>query len=294
MRPEARVGLRYSLGSLLPSVTLGFTFMEHSMLKRYAHLGVAFLLCSVAAAQQQVTQDPTAIAIAQKALAALGGGTLFQDLQASGTTTLYGDSGSVSYPISLMATGTASVRTSITKPSGTRVYVTDGSNTCVDGAPTTATADTQLDQYARRIDFIPALTILSQYAAPNMQVQFAGTDTVHGSAVNVIAISFMPSVLPPGVNGYQVTQRLFYIDQTSSLLLKMQFVTVVDASTGLGPKTEVYFSQYEAIAGFAVPTYQATYADGKLAQDLNLNSVTFNSGLVSSLFSMTCGVTNVQ
>jgi hypothetical protein len=234
------------------------------------------------------------MAIVQRSLVAIGGSAVFQDVQASGTTSLFGDSGGVTYPITLMATGTANVRTSITKPSGTRVYVTDGSNSCVDGAPATATADTQLDQYARRIDFIPALTILSQYAAPDLQVQYAGTDSVNGSAVNVIAISFMPPGLPPWINGYQVTQRLFYVDQTSSLLLKMQFVTVVDPSTGQGPKTEVYFSQYQAVGGFAVPMYQGTYADGQLAQGLTLTSVAFNSGLDSSLFSTNCGVTNAQ
>ena len=263
------------------------------MLKRFV-CPVIFLLSAIAVGQQTVIKDPTAMVIAQQAIGAMSGNASFQDVQASGTTSLYGDSGSVTYPITLMATETASIRTSLTKPSGTRVYVTDGTNTCVEGTQATATADTQLDQYARRIDFIPALTILSQYAAPEMQVQYSGTDTVNGAAVNVISLSFTPPSVPPGINGFQVTQRVFYIDQTSSLLLKMRFTTVVDVNTGLGPITEVYFSEYQASAGFAVPMYQATYADGELAQDLTLTSVAFNSGLDRSLFSTNCGVTNAQ
>jgi outer membrane lipoprotein-sorting protein len=256
--------------------------------------GLLVFLSSPAIAQQTVIKDPTAITIAQRALIAMGGSATFQNVQASGTTTLYGDSGSVTYPITLMATGTASVRTSITKPSGVRVYVTDGFTTCVDSAPANATADSRVDQYARRIDFVPALTILREYSVSNIQVQYAGTDTVGGSPVDVIALSFMPPNIPLGFDGYQATQRLFYIDQSSSLLLKMRFMTVIDASSGLGPKTEVYFSQYEVLGGFAVPMYQATYADGQLAQELVLTSATFNPGLDSSLFSTNCAVTNVQ
>jgi hypothetical protein len=151
-------------------------------------------------------------------------------------------------------------------------------------------SDMQFDMYARRIDFVPVLSLLQEYAASNMQVQYAGAGSVGSSTVDVVALSFMPTTAPPGFNGYAATQRLFYIDRATSLVVKMQFITVVDSAAVQGPTTEVYFSQYQTINGFAVPMYQATYADGKLAQDLTLTSAAFNSGLDPSNFAMTCEV----
>jgi hypothetical protein len=112
----------------------------------------------------------------------------------------------------------------------------------ISGVTSQNTADMQYDLYARRIDFVPALSILREYSAPNMQVQYAGTDTINGSPVDVVALSFMPPGLLPGTDGYAATQRLFYIDQSTSLVLKVQFTTVFDPSSNSGPKTETYFS----------------------------------------------------
>src|SRR5260221_13397722 len=129
---------------------------------RLACLGLIFAFMSVASAQSTISalKDPTALALAQSSLIAMGGGSNFLDVRASGTTTVHGDNSSPSYPIMIMATGKASVTTTIQKPSGPRVYVTDGTAACINGALAKSVADTQYDLYARRIDFIPALSIL--------------------------------------------------------------------------------------------------------------------------------------
>ena len=65
----------------------------------------AGLAANIASAQTQTpTKDPTAVALVQQALAVVGASQNFTDVSASGTTTLCGDSDSVSYPINLMAT----------------------------------------------------------------------------------------------------------------------------------------------------------------------------------------------
>ena len=60
------------------------------------------LLSSAVLAQQTVTKDPTAMAIAQGSLAAMtsGGLAIAQDSQASGTLTMYFDQ-PVSMPVTL-------------------------------------------------------------------------------------------------------------------------------------------------------------------------------------------------
>src|SRR5947208_10335741 len=93
-------------------------------------LAVAFLsfFCIVprlnAATKQQftITKNPQAIAIAQKALAAMGGAQAllaYQDSQATGTYTVYGGLTPTTYPITLKCKGTQETRVELQKPSGT-------------------------------------------------------------------------------------------------------------------------------------------------------------------------------
>ena len=246
-------------------------------------------LCPMASlAQQAVTKDPNAVAVIQQSLAAMGSGQPFVDVQVTGTTTLYGDSGSVSYPITLQGTGRVNVRSSITKSSGVRVFVTDDKATCVNGVLDTSTADTPIDLYARRIDFVPALTILADYTQPDIQVQYLRADTLGGANVDVVALSFLPPGLNPSPQAYSATQRTFFIDQATGYVLKVQYTTITDATTLTGLNTEIVFSDYQIFNGFAVPLDQQTFINGNLGIDLSLSTVVFNIGLDSSLFAMTC------
>ena len=253
------------------------------------------VLCLVlsfpAVSQQTATKDPTAMAIVQQSLAAMGSGQTFVDVQGAGTTTAYGGAGQVIYPITLQATGTASIRSAISKPSGTKTYVTDGTNLCVDNALVDLTSDAQADLSWRRIDFVPALSILSAYADPNIQVLYEGTDSVNGATVDVISIGLTS---PEASDAGQIPQRLFLIDRATSLVAKIRITNTAGSPTWQGPTVEVFLSQYQSVTGFAVPMDQATYVDGTLSQDLQLTSVTFNNGLDSSLFTMTCEVPNAQ
>jgi hypothetical protein len=250
-----------------------------------------FFVSSVSFSQQTVTKDPTAMAIVQKSLAAMGSGQNFVDVQAVGTTTVYGDS-AVSYPITLQATGTASIQSVISKPSGTRTYVTDGTNVCADNTLVDLSPDASPALAFRRIDFVPALTILNDYADPNLQVSYVRVDTLNGAAVDVIAIGFAPPGVVADTN--PIPQWFFFIDRATLLVSKIQMTNTIPSASPQGPTVEVVFSQYQAVSGFAVPMDQATYVNGALSQDLQLTSVAFNNGLDSSLFAMTCEVPNAQ
>jgi len=251
-----------------------------------------FLVPCVSFSQQTITKDPTAMAIVQQSLVAMGGGQNFVDVQAVGTTTAYGDSGAVTYPITLQATGTASIQSVISNPAGTRTHVTDGVNICADSTLVELTPDASAALALRRIDFVPALTILNDSADPNFEVSYVRADTLNGAAVDVIAIG----LAPPGVvaDTSQTPQWFFFIDRATSLVSKIQMTNTIPSASPQGPTVEVVFSQYQAVSGFAVPMDQATYVNGALSQDLQLTSVAFNNGLDSSLFAMTCEVPSAQ
>lgn len=252
---------------------------------------LCLVLSSPAVTQQTVTKDATAMAIVQQSLAAMGGGQNFVDVQAIGTTTAYGDSGALSYPITLQATGAASIRSDVSKPSGTRTYVTDGSRMCVDNVFVDLPPDAQTDLAWKRIDFVPALSILSAYADPNVQVLYQGAGTVNGAITDAVSIGFVsPGISDPS----QVAQRWFWIDRATSLLVKVGLTNTTSSASIQGPVAEMFLSGYQVSSGFAVPMSQATYVDGVLSEDLEFTSFAFNSGSDPSQFAMTCEAPNAQ
>jgi outer membrane lipoprotein-sorting protein len=252
---------------------------------------VLLLFTSSVFGQQQGTKDPTAMAIAQQSLSAMGGTALpgFQDVTVTGTTTAYGDAGSVSSPITLMATGTSSVASNIQRAAGTRTSVTDGTTTCVNSGSGAVPVTSAADSYSQRIDFVPALTLLREYTGSNVQVQYVGSANVNGAPADVIALSVQPAGAPPDFNWVQVTQRQFYIDQATSFVVKIQYTLVTDPASGSGPKLETFLSNYQTVSGFALPFQQSTYVDGNLTQTLTISSVAFNTGINPQTFQLTCG-----
>jgi hypothetical protein len=251
---------------------------------------LVLVLSPIAFGQQTVTKDPTAMAIVQQSLVAMGSGQNFVDVQASGTTTAYGDAGSLTQSVTLQATGAANIRTTITKPSGaTRIYGTDGLAACIDGAPAEYTADLTVEG----IYFVPALSILNAYAQPDTQVQYQGTDQIGSSIVDIVALTFTQPGAPAS-GAYASTQLSFFIDRATAFVLKIKSASIADASTSNGPTLEIVLSQYQIFSGFAVPLDQTTSVGGVLDHELMLTSVAFNTGLDSSLFAMTCEVPNAQ
>jgi hypothetical protein len=258
-------------------------------------LPLVFAQSSVAPTASTSVKDSRAVAVAQKALAAMGGTALaeFQDVTVTGTTTLHGDTDSVSYPITLTAWGRASIRSSIQKPDRTDTYVTDGSTACFNGRRATGVAESSLDAFTRRIDFIPALSMLREYADSNVQLRYQGASSVGGRPVDVIALGVQVPGAPPGFDSFRATRRLFFVDQSNGLVLKVQH-TSPDAESSTGPKIEIYFFNYQNVSGFAVPFKQATYVDGKLGIELTLQSVTFNNNIPTSDSTLTCEVADAQ
>jgi hypothetical protein len=252
-------------------------------------------LCQQTAAPAQVTKDPTAIAVAQKALLAMGGTSLaaYQDSYATGNVTLYTTTGSQSYPAVLRSKGLNEFRYEIQKKQGTDTYTTDGGDACIRRADGTTQFGSTLSLYTQRIDFIPALSILANYTNSTISVQYGGATSVNGSTADVITLSVNINA-PPGVSGSQLDQRTIFVDQTTSLVTKIQGYQFDDSNPGYPTLIEMYFLNYQIVNGIAVPFTRLTALSGNSSSLLALSSLTFNTGLSDSLFDSTCGVQNAQ
>jgi hypothetical protein len=256
---------------------------------------ISFLLVAASAFSQQatvsVTKDPAAIAVAQQTILAMGGTALsgYQDSTANGTMTFYSDTGTVNVPVILKSKGTTELRQELQRGQSTDIYVSNGATACMNSAKIGQIAMFSIDLNSQRIDHVPALSLLSEYANGNMNLQYAGTDTVNGSQANVIALSFSIPGLPSGYDSLQLTQHLFFVDSATGMVAKIQSVRNGNGPSEMTAKIEMYFSNYQNVNGIAVPFKRSQYVDGRLVSDLALTSIAFNTGLIDTEFVPACG-----
>ncbi len=267
---------------------------------RVARLGLSFLLILSSSphlnSQQTATplqRDPQALALVQQALAATGGAQalLLQDSVATGQAQVFKPDGtSVTLPIIKKSAGTTKTRTELQRPEGTRVRVVNAGIGAIQNPDGTVRPLFSNNTVAERIEHIPALSILSEWQSSNIEIRYIGVDTVNGNPVQVIAISFIPTSDPQWVSFYRsTTQTLFYIDQTTSLVSKIQYLNFAENDSNVSEKVEVFFTDYRPVNGVQVPFKQASYADGRLRSTLTFTGVSFNTGLSTTQFAVPRG-----
>lgn len=220
--------------------------------------------------------------------------TAYQDASATGTLVIHRSAtASDTYPVVLKSKGTKLFRQDIQKPSGTTSYVLDYPVTCVN-VPQGNRHGIYQNAVSRRVDNIPALSLLAEYADTDKQVQYAGLDTVNGAPAAVVAISFQPPVLPQSTDSLSVTQHMYWIDQSTGYVVKVRYKQFGENGPLYAFVAEDYFSDYRNIGGLMVPFASKTYLDGVLDHELTLSSVTLNTGLLDSDFALPCEVANAH
>jgi len=265
---------------------------------RFAKTYVVVFLCLVLAipvlAQQATTQqtapkDTAALAVAQWAIAALGGGAALNtsDSQVLGTLSLQSPNGMLPTPVVYMTKGTRQIRVELQKPSGTTVrIVSNGDGVIV--RPGGAVQHLLMNNtIAERVSHIPALSLLAENADPMVKIDSLAYSTVAGSATKDVVLSRIPNMSSPDAPVYeQMMRHVFHIDAQSGLLLKMDYANCAENDPSACSKVEVLFMDYRNVSGIMVPFHQQTYMDDHLTSDLVLSSVKFNVGLSDSLFAI--------
>src|SRR5712691_632257 len=193
----------------------------------FACLVAPFTLNAGTAKQFVISKDPQAMAIAQTALAAMGGASallFYQDAQASGTFTVYATSPASTYSITLKCKGTQETRVELQMPSGTNVRIVNTGQGVIEKPDGTVRHLTANNTFAERVNHIPLLSILGQYQNSSVSVQYQGTALVNGQSTSVVAVSLIPNTDPnQGPIFASMTQSLFYVDQVSELIDKIQY-----------------------------------------------------------------------
>lgn len=254
--------------------------------------GVSLSL-SAQQAGTSLQRDPQAVTLVQQSLAAMGGAQAlaFADSLAIGNVQSFKPDGtSVTLPIVKKTKGTKMVRTEVQRPEGTRLRIVNSGIGALQFPNGTIRRLFPNNTVAERIEHIPALSILSEWQSSNIEARYIGADTVNSSPVQVVAISFIPTSDPQWIGFYRsTTQTLFFIDQTTNLVSKIQYQNFAENDSNVSEKVEVFFSDYRLVSGVLVPFTQSSYADGRLRSTLTLTSFAFNTGLSDSEFAIPGG-----
>jgi hypothetical protein len=236
-----------------------------------------------------IAKDSQAIIIVQTAIAAMGGASAdmaYQDSQASGTLTVHATNPPTTFPITLKCKGTQETRAELEKPDGTNVRIVNQGKGTIQRANGKVIQLSMKNTIAERVSYIPLLSILGEYLNANVSAQYQGIAWVSGHNTSVVAVSYVPTTnVADGPRLQSITRTLFYIDQVTSLVDKIQYSSWDEDNHG-NEKVEVYLTDYQTVNGISLPFHQTTYTDGTLESDLVLTGVSFNVGLSDSEFTL--------
>jgi len=238
----------------------------------------------------EITKDQQAIGIVQSALEALGGlniAATYSDSVTIATASIHETNAEIEVPVTIKTKGSREMRSEMHMPKGLTVRILNNGRSILQRPNGKVQKLSMNNAVGERIEHIPLFSMLSEYAHPDISVQYKGTSQVQGQPVQVVALSYVPSTDPgQGPAFSAATQTLFFIDQTTNLVDKLRYTNHDENDDGTTQQIDVYFSQYQTVDGVAIPFHQATYADGKLLSELVLKSVTFNNGLSDSEFTL--------
>jgi len=250
----------------------------------------SILDAGTATQQFKVVKDPLAVTIIQAAVTAMGGTQAllnYQDSVASGTLTVYGGNSPSTLPITLKCKGTQETRVELQKSNGTTVRIVNTGQGVIERPEGTVIHLTMNNTIAERVNHIPLLSIFGEYLNGNISVQYKGTAQVNGQSTSIVAVSYVPTTDPvQGPIYSSMTQTLFYVDQATGLIDKIQYSSYDETNSNSTQKVEIYIGNYQTVNGISVPFHQTTYTDGALYSDLVLSSVSFNVGLLDSEFTL--------
>jgi hypothetical protein len=251
------------------------------------------LFLNPSAAQQNASSSTQASQLLQQSLAALQGNTPLTDVTLSGTARRIAGSDDDTGTAVLKAVVSGAGRIDLSLSSGQR------SEVCNLTAATPAGAWSGPDRISHPIAyhnlltepawFFPGFAIARRLSSSGYAATYVGHETHNGQAVEHISVSQSSSLYatPPGPGSIEhLTQIDFFLDSATLLPTAIDFNIHADHNALLDIPVEVQFWDYHAVNGAQVPFHIQKFLNNSLILDFQAQSVTFNSGLAPSAFSL--------
>jgi hypothetical protein len=228
-------------------------------------------------------RDTEALAVVQKAMAAMGGPAIaaIQDCTIQAQSDAVPGSPNTSGTMTWKIAG-AEFRIDAPTANGTSSIVTGhGKPAIINGATTT------LPTYVTEALFIPvaiASVLTQEFANPNMSLRFKDTETLGSESVTVVTTA-MEMDYPDNV----VTPQTWYFDTASGLPVRVEFRSPDTRQPMNFIPSAVDLSNYKAVSGVAYPFTVSSSLDGRTQVTFTVQSVVVNSGIGPNQFDSTGG-----
>lgn len=251
-------------------------------------LGVSLLLSSASAqlkpgqGQHPLPTGYSGIAWAMQAMAALTGGSQVNSVSETGSVVrINGDdreAGSITLQSTGIMTNQITISTSAGNRSETRSWdsgMPSGEWTGLDGQPHQMG---QQNCWTDAVWFFPALSLLSDYADPNLVFTDLGQIQYNGGSAEHIRVYRSLTNLAPGEQ--QVVQRLstvdYYLDSQSALPVAIAFSIHGDRGVRFDVHLGIVFSQYQSVSGIQIPFTVTELLNGSPFLQITITSVATN------------------
>jgi hypothetical protein len=247
-----------------------------------------------------VTSDPRAIALIQRALAALVGRATVSDVTLTGTAQRIAGSDDETGTATLTAMSVGNSKLSLSFPSAVSSEIRNSA-----GTPLSETSTTQgpqpvgawsgpdgvlhaMAEHNLMTDaswFFPAFTINDVSASQSFALSYIGQETHNGlSALHVSALQTFPGFTQVPLLLSHLTQMELYLDPASYMPVALDFNVHPDNNANLDIPVEIRFSGYQPVNGVQVPFHVQKYLNNGLVLDLQFNNAVLNSGLTAASF----------
>jgi hypothetical protein len=255
-------------------------------------LSISFSSSVSLEAQQTAASSAQSQQLLQRSLSALAGSQTLTDVTLSGTvrriTGADNDTGSASFKA--LASGAG--RSDLSLSSGPRTEIQNlsatfpaGSWSGPDGVAHAMAFHNLLTEPAW---FFPAFAIARRLSTLGHVATYVGRESHNGQAVEHLSVSQTSPfpVISKGLSFEHLSQVDFFLDSTTLLPAAITFNIHPDRDAGLDLPVEVRFSDYRAVNGAQVPHHVQKFLNNSLILDFQADSVTLNSGLSASSFSL--------
>jgi hypothetical protein len=259
--------------------------------RTYAAVFVSLVLAIPAFSQQAATptasSSPQAVALLQRSLVALTGGQSLIDVTLTGTARRIAGSDDETGTTVLKSLASDASRMDITLPSGSRTEIransASGPAGIWFGPDGVHHAIPQHNVLTDPSWFFPEFT-LTRMLTDDYVVFYIGEETRDGRRVSHLEVYRQFQAASPSANGSpdpirQLSTMNLYIDTLTLQPSALRFCTHPDLNQSVDIVIEIRFSDYRPASGHLIPFHIKRYLNNGLAVDLQIDSVTLNSGL---------------
>jgi len=256
---------------------------------------IFFLILAPIYAQQFVSSpvavDPQALAVLKQAAAALQGATAVTDVTLSGSAHRIAGSDDELGTIVLKALGTGASRMDLNLPSGQLSEVRNVTGAIPSGTWTgpDGTIHPILFHNLRTEPswFFPSFGVGRTLSTSLFSLAYVGLENRLGHSVHHVSITQSATSLSmTSVLNTHLSETDYYFDEKTLLPVALTYNTHPDDNAAVDVPVEIQFSDYRPVGTSQVPFRVQYFLNNVLFLDLQVQTVSFNTGLTATAFAV--------